>query len=179
MQQDAQDAYEVYEAEEVEVVDAPRGLAARYSPSEPTPLAAHAALMGLWSAGVATFLATCARRLPEQARWSDLALMSIATHKLARIATKDRVTAPLRAPFVRFEKTIGAGEVSETARGRGLQRAIGELVTCPLCIAPWVAAALGIGFVLSPRVTRFIAGMFAAVAISDSLQHVYAAEKRL
>ncbi|HEY1814576.1 MAG TPA: DUF1360 domain-containing protein [Kofleriaceae bacterium] len=160
-------------------IDTPRGLVARYSPTEATPLAAHATLMTIWAAGMTTFLATCADRLPKQIPWRDLALMSIATHKLARIATKDRVTSPLRAPFVRYQKSTGSGEVAERARGHGMQRAIGELVTCPLCIAPWIAGALGIGFVLAPRVTRFVAGVFAAVAVSDSLQHIYAAEKKL
>ena len=71
----------------------------------------------------------------------------------------------------------GGGEVIEKSRGEGLQRAIGDLVTCPWCSAPWVAATLGFGFVFAPRVTRFVSGVFAAVTVSDFLQHAYDAAK--
>jgi hypothetical protein len=158
---------------------ASNGVAARYSPDEPTPLGGYAALLGIWTGGVATFLATCSHRLPRRIAWGDLALMSIATHKLSRIATSDWVTSPLRAPFVRYEASAGGGEVVEKTRGRGFARAVGDLLTCKWCIAPWFAAALGIGFTLSPRVTRFVAGVFGAVAISDALQYLYNAEKKL
>ena len=154
------------------------GIFTGYSPNEPTPLGGYAMLVGIWGAGVAAFLAAFADRLPRRVTWSDFAMMSLATHKLARIATSDWVTSPLRAPFVRYEKSAGAGEVVEKSRGTGLRRAVGDLVTCKWCIAPWIAAALGAGFVLAPRATRFLATVFGAVAISDALQHAYNAEKR-
>jgi hypothetical protein len=157
----------------------PAGLAARYSPTEPTPLGGYATLLGVWSAGMVGFLAAFSDRIPRRLSWGDFALMSIATHKLARIVTKDWVTAPLRAPFVQYEKSIGGGEVSEKPRGEGMRKAVGDLVTCNWCIAPWIAAGLGAGFVLSPRITRFVATIFSAVAVSDTLQHVYAAAKKL
>ncbi|MGE5186637.1 MAG: DUF1360 domain-containing protein [Acidobacteriota bacterium] len=154
-------------------------VAVEYSPNEPMPLRGYAALLGIWTAGVTTFVALYADRLPRRIAWGDFVLMSIATHKLARIVTKDWVTSPLRAPFVRYQKSIGGGEVEEKARGEGFRRAVGDLVTCNWCIAPWIAAALGAGFVLSPRITRFVSTLFGAVAISDVLQHLYAAEKKL
>ena len=51
------------------------------------------------------------------------------------MVAKDRVTAPLRAPFTRFEKSAGSGEVEEAARGSGLKGGIGELVSCPYCMS--------------------------------------------
>jgi len=155
------------------------GLFAGYSPEEPMPLAGYAALLGIWSAGVGAFLAVFSERLPTRVSWSDFAVMSLATHKLARIVTKDFVTSPVRAPFVRYKKTAGAGEVVEKARGSGMRRAIGDLLTCNWCIAPWIAGALGAGFVVRPKIARFVATLFSAVAISDALQHAYNAEKRL
>jgi hypothetical protein len=153
---------------------------AGYSPNEPMPLAGYTALLGIWSTGVGAFLAAFSDRLPRRVSWSDFAVMSLATHKLARIVTKDFVTSPLRAPFVRYEKSAGGGEVVEKTRGSGsMRRAVGDLLTCNWCIAPWIAAALGAGFVLRPRVARFVATMFSAVAISDALQHAYNAEKKI
>lgn len=64
----------------------------------------------------------------------------MASHKAARMVTKDRVTSAVRAPFTRFEHDAGPGEVSESARGRGLQRAIGE--TSPSAAAPVLHQAM-------------------------------------
>ena len=156
-----------------------RGILSGYSPEEPMPLGGCATLLGAWSTGMAAFLAAFGDRLPRHVSWSDFALVSLATHKLSRIITKDWVTSPVRAPFVRYQKSIGGGEVDEKARGRGLRRALGELLTCHFCIAPWVAAALAGGFALKPRATRYMATVFGAVAISDALQNAYDSTKRL
>jgi hypothetical protein len=44
-------------------------------------------------------------------------------------------------------------------------------------MAPWCATALAFGFIFAPRVTRFFAGIFASVAVSDFLQRAYSAAK--
>jgi hypothetical protein len=157
----------------------PKGVWAGYSPREPIPLGGYAVLMGTWLTGMGGFLALANRRLPERIRPSDFLLLAFATHKLARIVTRDWVTGPIRAPFVEYKESIGGGEVKEKARGRGLRRAIGDLLTCPWCISPWVAGGLFAAFTLRPRVTRFLAILFSAVAVSDALQHLYIVEKRL
>jgi hypothetical protein len=51
---------------------------------------------------------------------------------------------------------------------------VGELITCPFCLAQWVATAFTAGLVFAPRATRLVAGTFSTVAISDALQNVYA-----
>jgi len=114
--------------------------------------------------------------LPEL-NWGDLLLLGIATHKLSRIVTKDLVTSPFRAPFVKFKKSAGAGEVEEEARGEGLQEAVGDLITCPYCMAPWVASALIFAHTCAPRATRLICSIFFATAASDFLNQVYAKVK--
>jgi Protein of unknown function (DUF1360) len=103
----------------------------------------------------------------------DLALLAIATHKLSRIIAKDRITGVLRAPFVSYIRSAGAGEVEEEPRGRGMQRGIGNLISCPYCVAPWCATALAFGLVFAPRLTRFFVGIFASVAASDFLHRAY------
>ena len=112
-------------------------------------------------------------RLPRRFSLLDLALLGIATHKLSRIVAKDRITGILRAPFVSYVRSSGAGEVEEEPRGRGFQRGIGHLISCPYCMAPWCATALGFGLLFVPRVTRFFAGILASVATSDFLHRAY------
>ncbi len=116
-------------------------------------------------------------RLPKRFSVLDLALLGIATHKLSRIVAKDRITGILRAPFVSYIRSAGAGEVEEEPRGRGIQRGIGQLISCPYCTAPWCATALAFGFVFAPRMTRFFAGILASVATSDFLHRAYLAAK--
>jgi uncharacterized protein DUF1360 len=117
------------------------------------------------------------KAFPRRFGLLDLALLGIATHKLSRIVAKDRITGILRAPFVNYIKSAGAGEVEEEPRGHGIQRGIGTLISCPYCMGPWCAAALGFGFVFAPRATRFFAGILASVALSDFLHRAYVAAK--
>ena len=46
-------------------------------------------------------------------------------------------------------------------------------MTCPFCMAQWVATALAAGLVIAPRWTRLFASVFAMKAISDVAQFVY------
>ena len=138
-------------------------------------LAEFALMLTLYLTSVAalTGVAFERNRLPKRIGLFDLALLGVATHKLSRILTKDKLTSILRAPFVTYQKSAGAGEVSEEPRGRGVQRALGELVSCPYCMAPWCATALGFGFVFAPRVARFLATILSGVAVSDFLHRAY------
>jgi len=138
-------------------------------------LAEYATLLGFYLASVAvlTGIGVQQDRLPRRFSLLDLALLGIATHKLSRIVAKDRITGILRAPFVSYVRSSGAGEVEEEPRGRGFQRGIGHLISCPYCMAPWCATALGFGLLFVPRVTRFFAGILASVATSDFLHRAY------
>jgi hypothetical protein len=48
---------------------------------------------------------------------------------------------------------------------------VGELVTCPWCLAQWVATGLVVSSVLAPRATRLTCAGLAVVAASDALAH--------
>lgn len=140
------------------------------------PLPEYAALVATYSALLTGLLAT-ANRDDVDARLSvrDIMLLGVATHKLSRFITKDKVTAPFRAPFAKFVKSDGAGEVEEEARGTGLQKAIGDLATCPFCVSPWVALALTAGLVAAPRATRLLCGILSATTAAHFLHHGYVA----
>jgi hypothetical protein len=91
------------------------------------------------------------------------------------VLTKDKVTSPLRAPFTELEGKGGPAEFEERSRGTGVRKAIGELLICPYCVGLWVVAAFSVGLLFAPRVTRFIASLFAALTISDFFQIAYKA----
>jgi hypothetical protein len=147
-----------------------------HSPGRHRPLGGYAALTGtfLGSAGAfSAWMHASGRELPDRVAPGDLALVTVATHKAARLLAKDRVLSTVRAPFTRFEDDAGPGEVSEAPRGRGLRRAIGELVTCPYCLGLWMAAAFTAGLIVAPRPTRWVAAVFTTLSGSDVLQIAY------
>jgi hypothetical protein len=138
-------------------------------------LAEYGAMLAFYLASVTllTRVAVDQDRLPRKFGALDLALLAVATHKLSRIVARDRITGVLRAPFVSYIRSAGAGEVEEEPRGCGIQRGIGNLISCPYCMAPWCATALGFGLVFAPRVTRLFGAIFASVAVSDFLSRAY------
>ena len=140
------------------------------------PTRDYAALVAIFNGLLATGLLArkCSQEpLPERVDPKDIALFALATQKLSRVITKDKVTAAIRAPFTEVEGKGGAGELEERGRGQGLQRAIGDLLTCPFCLGTWIASGFIYGFIFSPRVTRTIASIFAVSGIADFLQQAY------
>jgi hypothetical protein len=113
------------------------------------------------------------RRLPDISV-GDVVLVGVATHKLSRRVTKSSVTSPIRAPFTRYKGLSGPAELSEEPRGRGVRKAVGELVTCPFCLSQWVATGFVFGLLTAPRATRWAASVFASLALADFLQFAYA-----
>jgi hypothetical protein len=152
------------------------GPLADYAPGEERPLKGYAALTATF-AGLATGFSIWVRRsgrdLPERIDARDLALITVATHKASRMLAKDRVTGAVRAPFTSLQADGGPGEVEERARGRGLRRAVGELLICPFCLSVWIGFAFAAGLVLAPRPTRWAASVLTVVFGSDVLQVAY------
>lgn len=148
-----------------------------YTRGEPRPLAgdlgAMTVYLGLVTAGIATVRARGVD-LPRRIPLGDVALLTVATFRLSRRIAKDPVTSPLRAPFTTFEGPSGHAEVAEEVREHGgVKHAMGELLTCPFCLAQWVATALVLGYATAPRATRLAALTMTVVAGSDVLQFVY------
>lgn len=134
--------------------------------------------MGVFGTLVGTALAVARRQgreLPQRVAPGEVLLVGVASHKLSRLVAKDKVTSPLRAPFTELEGRGGPAEFEESSRGTGLRKAIGELLICPFCLGLWVVAAFSIGLLFAPRVTRFIASLFAAVTVSDFFQIAFKA----
>ena len=146
---------------------------------EPLPFGAYLGLVALFFTLLGAILVPARRRgaLPERTTWSDLILLGIATHKLARLLQAER--SPPACCARRSHTTKGQddvpGEVCDVARGEGVQRAIGELLTCPLCLGAWLAALFTGGQLLGTRATRAAGGLFTMLAISDFLHLCYTA----
>src|ERR687885_2555028 len=169
-------------ADEVQRIGAPVRRWARTQKREYTrgaerPLAGDLGAMGVYTglvaAGAAAVRAS-GRELPARIPLGDAALLTIATFRLARRIAKDPVTSPLRAPFTTFQGPSGHAEIAEEVREHGgVKHAVGELLTCPFCLAQWVGTAFVLGYATAPRATRLAALTMTTVAGSDVLQFVY------
>jgi hypothetical protein len=169
-------------ADEVQRIGAPIRRWARtqrreYTNGEERPLAGDLGALGVYvglvSAAAAAVRAS-GRQLPDRIPVGDAVLLTVGTFRLARRLAKDPVTAPIRAPFTRFEGASGHAEVAEEVREHGgVKHAIGELVTCPFCLAQWVGTGFVFGYVTAPKATRLAALTMTMIAGSDVLQFAY------
>lgn len=192
----------------------------------------YLSMLGLATLSIGTYALSRSseRAFARGVNWSDLALLGLATHKITRTAARDRVTAPIRAPFTkpfeeldgdanptdaeasdgqsagedagaegaaslmtasaespqvrtRNDSSVGASpgqltthddpETAEHPLARTFQHSLGELLTCPYCLAPWVALALHVGYVKQRPAARAVSSVFAAVTVSDVLNRWY------
>ena len=139
----------------------------------PLPLGGYAGLIVLFSVVAGGIVYSQKRSLPDKITLHDIVLLGLATQKVSRVITKARVTSVVRAPFTEYEGSAGSGEVEERPRGKGLRRAIGELVSCPFCMGTWIACA-GVGSLVSwPQLTRSLAAIFTVGSIADFAQQIY------
>jgi hypothetical protein len=141
------------------------------------PVGGYAALIAVFAGlvgGFSAWLRATGRELPERVPASDLALVTVATHKASRLIARDRVTSAVRAPFTEVEGGARApGGRKEQPAGHGARRAVGELVLCPYCLSVWIASVFAAGLVVAPRPTRWAAGILTTVFGSDVLQIAY------
>ena len=149
---------------------------------KPVPIPGYAVLLTtylLCVVGASAELKRRGLRIPGRIPLQDVLLLGMATHKLSRLIALDEVTGSLRAPFTHLERKTGEAEVDESPRGRGFRRLIGQLITCPYCLAVWIATSLSFTYSFAPRVARFIGALFSMVGVSDFLNRAYYATKKL
>ncbi len=146
-----------------------------------SPFGAYELLSGLFNLGLLGLASTrrAKARFAGPIKWGEIALIGVTTHKLTLILTRDRVTMPIRAPFTLQKDEGPGGRREEQPERHGMRRAIGELLTCQYCTAPWVATGLVAGHVAAPEATRVVTSVFSAVALSDLLNRVYGFLQRL
>ena len=154
------------------------GIFEGYARGEDIPLYSYGVLAGVFNLIFALFFLVAratGRPIPERIDAKDIALLGMAAHKVSLVGSQDAVTSPLRAPFTELQEKQSPKKIDEKPRGEGLQRSVGELLTCKFCLSVWVASFFTYGLVLAPRVTRLVASVFAVITVSDYLHQIYKA----
>ncbi len=97
----------------------------------------------------------------------DLAMLGLATYRLGRMVAYDKVFEAERAPFAdTVPDPTGAGE-TVTPRGSGAQLAVGELISCPICVGTWISALLVYGLGVLPGPTRTFLKVMAGIGLAE------------
>jgi hypothetical protein len=130
----------------------------------------YAGLNGLFLALLAAFAHRQRNKHDRlELRLFDLALLGLATMRLGRLVAYDKVFETWRLPVADTQPDeSGAGD-TVVPKGRGFQRALGELISCPICAGTWVAAGLVYGLRIAPRFTRALLAIMSAVGIAEIL----------
>ncbi|HEX9075626.1 MAG TPA: DUF1360 domain-containing protein [Anaerolineae bacterium] len=97
----------------------------------------------------------------------DLIQLALASYRLGRLISYDKVFETYRAPFTRtIPDPSGAGMTVEP-RGRGIRAAIGDMICCPVCSGTWVAAGLVYGLNLFPQATRSFLAIMSSIGAAE------------
>jgi hypothetical protein len=143
--------------------------------AENVPLGSYLLLMGAYSLFFAALYKASSRGRDqfEKPKGLDLALLTIASYKFSRVITMSFIGSAVRAPFTKRGPSLKAGEVQDQARGRGLQRAIGNMVTCPFCFNVWSTTLFVFGYSISKKLTTQVAYVLSIAAAGDFLHLGY------
>ena len=99
----------------------------------------------------------------------DLALLSLSTFRIGRLAAFDQVTEPLRDPLTETQADEYGTSETVVAQGAGVQKALGELVACPTFVGTWAAALLVYALRLAPKPTRLFLAFMGATSLAELL----------
>ncbi len=99
----------------------------------------------------------------------DLVQLGLATFRVGRLISYDKVTEVYRLPFTKTVKDSSGVGKTTVPKGSGIQRAIGELIACPICSGTWVAAMLVYGMGVAPHATRAFIAIMSAIGMAELL----------
>jgi Protein of unknown function (DUF1360) len=129
----------------------------------------YAAINAVYAALLAAVVhAARDRARKDPIRNSELLPLAAATFAVSKVVAREKIGTWVREPFV--EDASHGGR----PRGRRIQRAMGELVTCSRCVGAWSALGVVGLRAASPDAGRLVASVLATSALNDWLQAGFA-----
>src|SRR5205814_4851523 len=104
----------------------------------------------------------------DPSRNSELLPLGAATFAVSKVLAREKIGTWVREPFVEDASHGG------TPRGRRIQRALGELVTCSRCVGAWSALGVVGLRAASPAAGRLVTSILATSAVNDWAQASFA-----
>jgi hypothetical protein len=97
----------------------------------------------------------------------DLVMLGLASYRTGRMVAYDKVFETERMPFAEtVPDPTGAGE-TVVPKGTGFRYAIGELISCPICVGTWIAAILVFGLTIMPGPTRMFLKIMSGIGLAE------------
>jgi hypothetical protein len=125
----------------------------------------YAAINAVYAALLAAVVySTRERAKRDPIRAGELLPMGAATFAVSKVIAREKIGTWVREPFV--EDASHGGQ----PRGRRIQRALGELVTCSRCVGAWSALGVVGLRAASPQAGRLVTWVLATSAINDWTQ---------
>jgi hypothetical protein len=101
-------------------------------------------------------------------------MIGVATYRLSRLITHDRVTSVFRLPFVEEGKGYEQIEgTQEQPKGRGLQLALGQLLNCSWCASMWAGTFNVSAYTLFPGAGRMFLMILMASGVAEFLDPLF------
>ena len=183
-QQPEQQRSDRQQSESGQTMNQPSAMRQHQTPARPYSQYAliTAGYLGLYG-GFVALASRRGARLSQPIGALDLTLLGLATLRLSRLAAWESITSFLRLPLVEHGPHDPVTGPQQKPRGRGLLRALGELVLCTTCVGTWIAALLTYSLYLAPNLTRPFLAIMAAAGLSQAsdaaLALIYAARDSL
>jgi uncharacterized protein DUF1360 len=137
------------------------------SPSTETR-ATKLTLVSIFAALLGTF---AARLIPSDRNLTprpyDLLMLGLASFRIGRMLAYEGVAEPLREPFTHTQVDDSGTGQTVVATGEGVRFALGQLLSCPICVGTWVAAGLIYGLHLAPRPTRLLMTIMSTIGLAQ------------
>jgi hypothetical protein len=139
----------------------------------PQAYATKLTLIGTFLTSLAVFSTRLIRREVELnlSPW-ELLLLGLSSYRVGRIIAYERVAKPIRDPFTETVPDESGKGDTVVAEGRGVRFALGELLSCPTCIATWTGAALYYGLRVVPRPTKAFLAVVSASGVAEIIHLV-------
>lgn len=107
-------------------------------------------------------------RMPyDELDWFNFTLLALATWRLTRLMTHDKITAFVREQLYDIKKT-GRQVVLEQPK-LGPRRVLIDLWSCPYCMSLWTGSVLFFVYLLSEHMA-FVVWVLALSAVASALQ---------
>jgi Protein of unknown function (DUF1360) len=104
---------------------------------------------------------------PDDFTALDLVMLGLASYRTGRMVAYDKVFETERMPFAEtVPDPTGAGE-TVVPKGTGVRYALGELISCPICVGTWIAAILVFGLTILPGPTRMFLKIMSGIGLAE------------
>jgi len=125
----------------------------------------YAAINAVYAALLAAVVVATRERVKrDPIKGAELLPLGAATFAVSKVIAREKIGTWVREPFV--EDASHGGQ----PRGRRIQRAVGELVTCSRCVGAWSALGVVGLRAASPDAGRLVTWVLAASAVNDWAQ---------